>query len=90
VTTPTKRRIIPVQTDVCCREEQVVDMTRSELTEKELDTLITRRHERRVNDEGHRPSEGLRAASERAYFARRDEDRCLERLTPTTRARPPA
>jgi hypothetical protein len=47
----------------------------------DLNALITRRHDQRVKDEGHRPSEVLWAASERAYFARRDEDRCLERLT---------
>jgi hypothetical protein len=53
-----------------------------EAIEHELDALITRRHDQCVKDEGHRPSEVLWAASERAYFARRDEDRCLERLIP--------
>ena len=50
------------------------DIGRGEGVEHELDALITRRHERRVKDEGHRPSEELWAASERAYFARRDEE----------------
>jgi hypothetical protein len=59
---------------VCCREEQVVEITRGELTEKELDTLIARRHDQRVEDEGHRPSEELWAASEKAYFASRREE----------------
>ena len=49
--------------------------------ERELDRFISSRHEKRVKGEGHRPSEELWAASERAYFARRDEERCLERLT---------
>ena len=52
-----------------------------EAVESELDRLITRRHDQRLKDEGHRPSEELWAASERAYFARRDEERRLERLT---------
>ena len=57
------------------------DIGRGEAIEHDLDALITRRHDQRVQDEGHRPREELWAASERAYFARRDEDRCLERLT---------
>ena len=51
-----------------------MEITRGELTEKELDTLITCRHDQRVKDEGHRPSEELWAASERAYFARKREE----------------
>ncbi len=58
-----------------------MEIAKGEKVEADLTHLIERRHERRVKDEGHRPSEELWAASERAYFARRDEGRCLERLT---------
>jgi hypothetical protein len=54
-----------------------VDITRGEATEKELDNLIRRRHERRVLSEGERPEEALWAESERRYFARREEENRL-------------
>jgi predicted acetyltransferase len=51
-----------------------VDITRGEATEKELDTLIRRRHERRVLSEGERAAEELWRESERKYAARRREE----------------
>jgi hypothetical protein len=50
---------------------------RGELVEKELDRLIERRSHQKDPEEEH----DLWHASERAYSAPRDEQRCLERLT---------
>ena len=46
-------------------------------TEAELDRLIERRSRQKDPEE----ESALWRASERAYFARRDEERCLARLT---------
>jgi hypothetical protein len=54
-----------------------VDTTRGEATEKELDNLIRRRHERRVLSEGERAAEELWAESVRRYNARREEEHRL-------------
>jgi hypothetical protein len=43
------------------------DFARGEATEKELDRLITRRHDARVNNEGERPAEEMWQESERRY-----------------------
>jgi hypothetical protein len=48
-----------------------VDIAHGEMVEKELDGLITRRHDRRVADEGERPLEEAWAESERRHNARR-------------------
>jgi hypothetical protein len=61
-----------------------VDIAHGEMVEKELDQMIERRSHQKDPEEEH----DLWRASERAYFARRAEERCLERLT-TTKARPP-
>ena len=50
---------------------------RGEMVEKELDRMIERRSRQKDPEEEH----DLWRASERMYFARRDEQRCLERLT---------
>jgi len=57
------------------------NLAAGESVEHELTRLIEKRHEKRVASEGERPAEELWAASERAYFARQDERRCLELLT---------
>jgi hypothetical protein len=44
-----------------------VDAARDEMVEKELDALITRRHDPRVSGEGHRPSEEMYEESTRRY-----------------------
>ena len=49
------------------------DIAAAEIVEAELDAFISRRHERRVAEEGERQAEEMWAASERAYFARRRE-----------------
>jgi hypothetical protein len=54
-----------------------VDVMRGEMVEGELGRLIERRSRQKDPDEEH----DLWRASERAYFARRDEEHCLERLT---------
>ena len=48
-----------------------------EMVEAEIDAFISKRHDRRVVEEGHRASEELWAASERAYFVRRREENRL-------------
>jgi len=53
---------------------------KGEQIDGELDNLIERRHRERVKEEGERDQQELWAASERAYFARRDEERQLELL----------
>jgi hypothetical protein len=59
-----------VQTDLSCREEQVVEITRSEATEKELDILIERRSCQKDPDE----ESELWQDSVRRYNARRREE----------------
>ena len=54
-----------------------MDVMRGEMVEGELNRLIERRSRQKDPDEEHE----LWRASERAYFARRDEEHCLERLT---------
>jgi hypothetical protein len=48
-----------------------MDVARGELVEKELNVLITRRHDRRVADEGERPALEMWQESERRYDERR-------------------
>jgi hypothetical protein len=57
------------------------DISKGEIVEAEIDAFIAKRHDRRVVEEGHRTREELWAASERRYFARRDEEACLALLT---------
>jgi hypothetical protein len=52
-----------------------LDTAKSETVEADLDRLIECRHGRRVAHEGKRLVEEMWAASERAYFARLDEER---------------
>jgi hypothetical protein len=53
-----------------------VDVTRGEIVEAELDRLITKRHDRRVAEEGERPALEAWRESERRYEAnRRRENR---------------
>jgi hypothetical protein len=55
------------------REEQgEVDVSRSEGVEHELNRLIERRHDRRLAEERHRPSEELWQESVERYNAERD------------------
>jgi hypothetical protein len=51
-----------------------VDISRSEQVETDLDRLIQRRHDQRVQTEGERLEEELWAESERRYFARQREE----------------
>ncbi len=51
-----------------------MDITHGERAEASLDTLIERRHERRIKDEGQRQLEELWMPSERAYAARRSRE----------------
>ena len=51
-----------------------MDIAKGEKVEGELDILIERRHEARRAEEGERPAEEMWVASERIYFARRQED----------------
>ena len=51
-----------------------MDIARGEATEKELDAMISRRHDQRVASEGERSEEELWAESERKYAARRREE----------------
>ena len=44
-----------------------MDIARGEMVEKELDALITRRHDHRVSGEDHRPSEEMYEESTRRY-----------------------
>ncbi len=72
-------------TNVIKASERSTDVTiddhaRGEKVEHELDGLIRKRHALRVKTEGHRPSEEMWAASERAYFARLNEEQRLARL----------
>jgi hypothetical protein len=50
-----------------------VDITQGEMAEKQLDILITRRHDRRVADEGERPALEMWQESERRYHEHRRE-----------------
>lgn len=48
-----------------------MEIARGEATEKELDALVTRRHEKRKASEGERAIEEVWAESERRHAARR-------------------
>lgn len=50
----------------------IVDVAHDAAREAELDRLITRRHDERVKDEGHRPSEELYEESTRRYNLKRE------------------
>jgi hypothetical protein len=54
-----------------------VDITHSEHVEKELDLLISRRHDKRVKDEGERLEEELWRESERRHAEHRREQNRL-------------
>jgi hypothetical protein len=54
-----------------------LDIAKGETTEKELDALIRRRHDQRVQTEGERAAEELWAASVRRYLARQREENCI-------------
>ena len=54
-----------------------MDTVRAEMIEKELDTLITRRHDRRVVEEGERPTEEAWMESERRHALKRQEENRL-------------
>ena len=51
-----------------------MDISRSEQVETDLDRLIERRHDQRVQTEGERGAEELWADSERRCFARQREE----------------
>jgi hypothetical protein len=55
-------------------ERSVMDTARGEMVEKELDALITRRHDHRISSEDHKPSEEMYEESTRRYNARRREE----------------
>jgi hypothetical protein len=61
-----------------------------EAIEAELDAFICRRDKERVKGEGERRAEETWAASERAYFARRDAEMREAWCVSTTGRRPPA
>jgi hypothetical protein len=50
-----------------------MDAEKTSMVEGELDNFISRRHEKRVEEEGERPAEEMWAESERRYAARRRE-----------------
>ena len=54
-----------------------MDITHSEHVEKELDLLISRRHDKRVKDEGERLEEELWRESERRHTEHRREQNRL-------------
>jgi hypothetical protein len=68
-----------------------VDITHSEKVEKELDTLVSRRHVQRVKSEGERREEELWMESERRHAERRREEnraawhQCKRRIHVQTR-----
>jgi hypothetical protein len=51
-----------------------LDIAKGEATEKELDLLITRRHDRRVVEEGERPLQEAWMESERRHARQRQEE----------------
>ena len=57
-----------------------MDLAKGEATEKELDGLIRRRHDDRVAENGHRPSEDLWAESVRRHHARQQQELAWEWL----------
>jgi hypothetical protein len=61
-------------------ERRLVDIAKGEATEKELDALIRRRHDQRVQTDGERAREALWQESVRRYNARLEADERLERL----------
>jgi hypothetical protein len=57
-----------------------VDIAKSEQVDHEIDAFVAKRDAQRRETEGDRPVEELWAASERAYFARLDEEQRRARL----------
>jgi hypothetical protein len=57
-----------------------MDIAKGEVTEKELDAMIERHHDRRVAGEGHRPSEEMCARSVVAYNAKAAQNLALQWL----------
>ena len=51
-----------------------MDVAKTSAVEAELDNFISRRHEKRIQEEGERPAEEVWAESERRYAARRREE----------------
>ena len=51
-----------------------MDIAKISAVEAELDNFISRRHEKRIQEEGERPAEEMWAESERRYAARRREE----------------
>ncbi len=51
-----------------------MDIAKISAVEGELDNFISRRHEKRIQEEGERPAEEMWAESERRYEARRREE----------------
>ena len=49
-------------------------VSRGEATEKELDSLIRRRHDQRATEEAHKPSEDLWAESVRRHHVQRQQE----------------
>jgi hypothetical protein len=61
-------------------ERRLVDIETGERVEGELDAMIRRRDERRRQTAGERLTEELWMPSERAYFARLEDQKRQERL----------
>ena len=51
-----------------------MDIAKVSAVEAELDNFISRRHEKRIQEEGERPAEEVWVESERRYAARRLEE----------------
>ena len=51
-----------------------MDVAKTSTVEAELDNFISRRHEKRIQEEGERPAEEVWTESERRYAARRREE----------------
>jgi hypothetical protein len=69
--------LVSYSTRTAARGSTEVDITHSEHVEKELDLLISRRHDKRVKDEGERLEEELWKESERHHEAQRRMEMCL-------------
>jgi len=82
---------LPATANVCSlsSEGSLVDIARGEIVEADLDRLITKRHDRRVADEGERPAEEMWRESERRYQQRRGtaEHPLLEAINRTRQAK---
>lgn len=57
-----------------------MDITRGEKVEQELDVIIGRRHERRIEDEGERQAHELWAASVERYNSQHARAALLDRI----------